>query len=127
MEIPPELAARIDEIGRNRESGASEILADVIPVLRAALAIDRGLSPGLSPGRTLTAVAGALCRAQSSMASVWNAVIEALASQGTPERFERFMQRVARGPAALARVATECFSLDDPQTPLRLVTLSFSG
>jgi translation initiation factor 2B subunit (eIF-2B alpha/beta/delta family) len=66
------------------------------------------------------------------MAPVWNAGIEAvLACAETPtarrgERFERFAQRVARAPRALARFAVDCFALEDPAAPLRLVTLSSS-
>ncbi|HEY6361267.1 MAG TPA: hypothetical protein VIX63_09190, partial [Vicinamibacterales bacterium] len=77
-------------------------------------------------GVPIKPVARALCRAQPSMAPVWNAALEALASAHAPERFERFAERVARAPAALARFGTDCFSDDTPHAPLRLVTLSFS-
>jgi translation initiation factor 2B subunit (eIF-2B alpha/beta/delta family) len=60
------------------------------------------------------------------MASVWNAALEAIASEGDPVRFERFAQRVARGPDTLARFARQCFSVDAGPSPLRLVTISSS-
>jgi translation initiation factor 2B subunit (eIF-2B alpha/beta/delta family) len=115
-EVPAELGGRIARIGADRESGASEILAEVIAVLRDALATNAPLEP----------VARALCRAQPSMAPIWNAALEALASVQTPGRFDRFAHRVARAPAALTRFAVEFFSGDTGPGPRRLVTLSFS-
>jgi translation initiation factor 2B subunit (eIF-2B alpha/beta/delta family) len=68
---------------------------------------------------------------------VWNASLEALASGRSPDRFERFAQRVARSAHALRRFALECFAVDaasvskedlESDVPqLRLVTLSFSS
>jgi translation initiation factor 2B subunit (eIF-2B alpha/beta/delta family) len=115
-QVPVELERRIGRIAANRESGASEILDEVIGVLRDALA----------RGAAIDLVARAVCQAQPSMAPVWNAALEALASTETPERFERFAQRVARAPAALTRFAVEFFSHDVGPVPLRLVTISFS-
>ena len=60
------------------------------------------------------------------MAPVWNAALEALASAHSPQRFDRFAQRVARAPEALMRFAADCFSNEAAGRPLRLVTLSFS-
>ena len=126
MKDPDELAPRIEAIAGDRESGASDILDAAIGVLRDALA----------SGETgqITRAARALCRAQPTMAPVWNAAIEAVLAcraeaptvRRRTERFERFAQRVARAPGALARFAAECFALDDPAAPLRLVTLSSS-
>ena len=110
---PAEFGDRIARVAADRESGASEILDEVIAVLRDAL----------RTGAPITLVARDLCRAQPSMAPVWNAAVAALAS---PARFERFAQRVAHAPAALARFGVECFSADAPHMPLRIVTLSFS-
>jgi hypothetical protein len=115
-EVPVELERRIARIAADRGSGASEILDEVILVLGDALAA----------GAPMDLVAGAMCRAQPSMAPVWNAALEALASVRAPGRFERFAQRVARAPAALTRFAVEFFSGDAAPRPLRLVTLSFS-
>jgi translation initiation factor 2B subunit (eIF-2B alpha/beta/delta family) len=108
-----ELEPRIRRIAADRESGASELLDEVIAVLRDALSAGVAIGP----------VARAVCRAQPSMAPVWNAALAAVAA---PERFERFARRAARGPAAMTRFAAECFAADDPGTPLHIVTLSFS-
>jgi ribose 1,5-bisphosphate isomerase len=115
-EIPVELDRRIALLALDRESGASEILDEVIRVLRDAMA--RGASVPL--------IARALCRAQPSMAPVWNAALEAVASARSPQRFERFAHRVARAPDALRRFAIECFPPGMTEHPLRVVTLSFS-
>ena len=106
---------RIALLASDRESGASEILDEVVGVLRDAIA----------GGVSLLPVARALCRAQSSMASVWNAAIEVVAADRPEERLEAFAARVARAPEALARVAAGYFQADG-SGPLRLVTISFS-
>ena len=115
-EVPVELQRRIALIAADRESGASEILDEVIRVLGAALAT----------GAPMKLVARALCRAQPSMAPVWNAALEALASAHAPHRFERFTHRVARAPEGLRRFAVDCLCTDVGPAPLRMVTLSFS-
>lgn len=113
--MPDGFDQRITLLASDRESGASEILDEVIGILRDALAAGVPLLP----------VARGLVRAQPSMASVWNAVMEALASGGTPGRLDHFAQRVARAPDALARFGGPLF-LDEIAAPLRLVTMSFS-
>ena len=116
-DLPAELARRIDLLGSDRESGASEILAGALTVLEDAF----------SGGVPILPVAVALVRAQPSMASLWNAALEALASRTSPERFERFARRVARAPHALARYAADAFSIESAKGPLRIVTISFSS
>jgi translation initiation factor eIF-2B subunit delta/methylthioribose-1-phosphate isomerase len=111
--VPAELERRIAQIASDRTSGASEILDEVISVLRHAI----------GSGAPMIVVAQAICRAQPSMAPVWNATFEALAS---PQRFERFAKRVARAPEQLTRFAVDFLSSDPGPAPLRLVTLSFS-
>lgn len=59
------------------------------------------------------------------MASVWNAVLEAIAAIDEPGRFDRFRERVARAPKLIARFARDLFA-QDGAAPLRVVTLSFS-
>jgi translation initiation factor 2B subunit (eIF-2B alpha/beta/delta family) len=114
--IPAELGSRIALVASDRESGASEILDTVIGLLRDALAA----------GPPITPVAAALCRAQPTMAPVWNAALEAVASAESPQRFEKFAQRVARAPAALIRFAVDHFAEEARPSPLRLLTISFS-
>ena len=103
----------------DRESGASEILEEVLAVLRDAAAVGGPLLP----------IARGLVRAQPSRASVWNAALEALAGEGggapPAARIEQFAARVARGATAVARFGTTLFD-DGSGGPLRLVTLSFS-
>jgi ribose 1,5-bisphosphate isomerase len=115
-EVPVALQRRIARIATERESGASAILDEVIRVVEDARAA----------GAPMTLVARAVCRAQPSMAPVWNVALEALASADSPARFERFALRVARAPAALTRVAVEFLLGDVGDRPLDLVTLSFS-
>ena len=66
------LNGRIALLASDRESGASEILDEVIAILRDAVAAGTPLLP----------VARAVCRAQPTMASVWNAALEVLAPGG---------------------------------------------
>ena len=106
---------RIALLASDRESGASEILDEVLGVFRDAIAAGVPLLP----------VARALCRAQPSMASVWNAALEIVAADGPEERLDGLAARVARAPEALARVAAGYFQADG-SGPLRLVTMSFS-
>ena len=111
----PSFEQRIALLASDRESGASEILDEVLGVFRDAVA----------DGVALLPVARAACRAQPSMASVWNAALEVVASDRPAARLEAFAARVARAPEALARVAAGYFQ-GDGSGPLRLVTISFS-
>src|SRR5215210_374796 len=113
-EVPAELQRRVALIAADHVSGASEILDEVIGVLREALAL----------GAPMKLVGRALCRAQPGMAPVWNAALEAAASAHAPQRLERFAQRVARAPEALTRFARDHFASDPVH--LRVVTISFS-
>ena len=119
-----DLTPLISGIASDRESGASEILSRALDVLRQVMS---------RPAGDRLRIARALCRAQPGMAPVWNAALAAVTDEGQPPRFERFVQRVQRAPAALTRVATEWFSELDPSPcarksgPLSLVTLSSSA
>lgn len=119
-----DLTPLISGIASDRESGASEILSRALDVLRQVMS---------RPAGDRLRIARALCRAQPGMAPVWNAALAAVTDEGQPARFERFVQRVQRAPAALTRVATEWFSESDPPPPARksgplsLVTLSSSA
>ena len=109
------LNSRIARLALDRESGASEILEEAVAICREALAAGVPVLP----------VARAVCRAQPSMASVWNLALEMLAHDRVPERLEAFGRRAARGSAALGRFGGEVFLIDAGR-PLRLVTISFS-
>ena len=116
MAIPAELARRVARLAADRESGASHLLDETLRILGDARAA----------GVSMPGVARAVCRAQPSMAPVWNAALEALADQQAPGRFDRFTQRVARSSGALSRFAADVFSAAEGAGPLRLVTLSLS-
>src|SRR5688572_26255341 len=114
--LPAELARRIELLASDRESGASAILDETLKILGAARA----------DGVPIRAVARAVCRAQPSMASVWNAALEAIADEHAPGRFDRFTQRVTRAPEALGRFASDALAAAEGAGPLRLVTVSMS-
>jgi translation initiation factor 2B subunit (eIF-2B alpha/beta/delta family) len=115
-----ELAALMDRVARlaaDRESGASELRDTAIGILGDAL----------HAGVPVRPVAQAVCRAQPSMAPLWNAALEAIAAEVEPARFERFAQRIARMGAALSRSGAEHLLIGAGPGPIHLVTLSFSG
>jgi translation initiation factor 2B subunit (eIF-2B alpha/beta/delta family) len=107
--------ARIARLAVDTQSGASRLAAQAVEILQ-----DVWLRGGNVP-----AAAAAVVRAQPSMASVWNAAIEAVASAIEPGRLERFAARLDRSGTALARFAAGCFD-EEPSTPLRVVTISSS-
>jgi ribose 1,5-bisphosphate isomerase len=111
--MSPELQNRIARLAADRESGASEILHEVLAILGDAFATEADV----------TEVAHALCVAQPAMGSIWNAADAARAGE---EPFTRFAQRVGRAPAAIARFAREVFVTSADRSALRVVTLSYS-
>ena len=109
------LERRIARIAADRQSGASELLAEAAAILAEAL----------STGGLLRPLATALIAAQPSMAPMRNAVRAALLA-ATPADFDRYIQRAQRAPAALVRHAVALLGSESPDT-LRLVTISFSA
>jgi translation initiation factor 2B subunit (eIF-2B alpha/beta/delta family) len=115
--MSPDLEKRIARLAADRESGASEILDEAIAILRDAL----------NTRDDIVTVAQALCAAQPTMGSIWNAALTASASRDQPERFEWFAHRVARAPDALARFARDVFQgTGEKEGSLRLATISYS-
>ena len=113
----PEFEQRVAKVASDRASGASEILDEVIAILRDAIAA----------GEDLPRLAAGLREAQPSMAAVWNATRAALATADGPESLERFARRAARAPEAMVRFAAGVLGLGlPPGGGLRLVTLSYS-
>jgi translation initiation factor 2B subunit (eIF-2B alpha/beta/delta family) len=110
-----ELLASIAELAGDRTSGATVLTNRAMDILDAATAA----------GLTLHA-AGALCRAQPTMASMWTAAIAAIGERVQPGRMQRFRQRQQRGTSALARSAVPAL-LPSPPRPMRLITLSSSS
>jgi translation initiation factor 2B subunit (eIF-2B alpha/beta/delta family) len=121
------LRSERDRLAADAESGASELLPRAIQLLRAAR----------EQGRAATIeVARAICGAQPSMASFWNAAAAALADEAQPGALERFELRVKRGRPALTRFAVDLLvpraiesSGGDagPTTSAHFTTFSFSG
>ncbi len=118
---------RIAALASDHESGASDILARAITILRDALA---------DPDAPLAEIAAGVCAAQPGMAPLWNASAVAVAARESADhdRFERFTARVRRAPDAFARFALETLcpeaAVAEPATrpaPLRIVTVSNSG
>lgn len=105
-------------IGADRERGASALLAELLPLLDAALLQGRA---------GVLAVAREVCGGQPAMAPLWNACAVALAAVGQDERFARFRAEVTRAPEALTRVAREVLSLDAAGGRARVLTVSHSG
>ena len=116
-----QLKNTVDMLRHDGRSSASEILLQVLSVLREARKL----------GETeLTVVGRELCLAQPCMASVWNAVAIALGSPGAKETFSVFEQRVLRAPPILARFTAETLLTgfgERDQGSLRVVTCSSSG
>jgi translation initiation factor 2B subunit (eIF-2B alpha/beta/delta family) len=111
--MTPELEKRIARLAADRESGASEILAAAIAILRDAP----------TQNADLREIALALQRAQPSMAPMWNATAAALTGD-----LDRFAERVARAPRAIARFAADLMETGiESDAPLRIATLSYSA
>jgi translation initiation factor 2B subunit (eIF-2B alpha/beta/delta family) len=115
----PELVRRAAVIAADRDSGASEILQRLLPLLADAVAA--------GPSATINLVR-VVCAAQPGMASLWNGCAAAVADGTRPGAFARWADEVRRAPAALIRVAAQ--ALHDialgEETP-RFVTLSYSA
>ena len=115
----PTFLASAEAIARNRESGASELLAQLLPLLGDAIAAGR---------ETVTAVARLVCAGQPAMAPLWNACAAAVTEFQVPGRFARRRAEMDRAPRALAKAATAALmdalaGEDQPQ----LLTLSYSS
>jgi translation initiation factor 2B subunit (eIF-2B alpha/beta/delta family) len=115
MGLKDELSDRIAELSGDRTSGATVLTHRALDILEAAAA------------STLTLpAAAALCRAQPTMASIWNVAIAAICEAFTPGRLQHFRQRQRRGIASLTRFAVPAL-LPSPPRAVRLVTLSSSS
>lgn len=115
----PTLLDRVRRAAGDRDSGASEIVQALLPLLEEAL------TAGPADAR---AVAEAACAAQPGMAPVWNACAAMLAGRDEPERFTRFRDEATRAPRAVARIAGEALLTlagDDPEAVV--VTYSYSA
>jgi len=105
---------RVARVAGDRQSGASELAAEALSILSAAI----------SAGVALAPLGRALMHAQPSMAPVWNAVRAALGAQ-SPEVLSRYVLQAERAPLSLVRHATTLLA-DPDQRRLSFVTISFS-
>ena len=96
-DLDPALAARVDVVAADHLSGASSLTHVAMEILIDALRAGAG---------TVDAAACALCAAQPTMASVWNAAAVAVGPSGL-DRLQRLDQQVRRAPPILARVLTD--------------------
>jgi translation initiation factor 2B subunit (eIF-2B alpha/beta/delta family) len=115
MALTEELVTRIAAIAADRTSGATSLTDRAMDILAAA-----------SASRLTLPAAAALCRAQPTMASIWNLGLATLADESDPGRLQRFRHRQQRAAAALTRFAVAAL-LPSPPRPMRLITLSSSG
>lgn len=114
-----DIVARAEEIAADRDAGASELLARLLPVLADATAA--------GADATRAAILAVVGR-QPGMASLWNACAAAAAELRAPGTFARTRAAMERAPTALGRAAAAALAdltLDTPQP--RLLTLSYSG
>ena len=115
MALTEELLRRIADIAADHSSGATDLTDRAMDILTAAAA-----------ARLTVDAAAALCRAQPTMASMWNLGLAALAEPSDPGRLQRFRHRRQRAAAALTRFAVPALRPSPPRT-MRLITLSSSG
>ncbi|MGQ0736076.1 MAG: hypothetical protein ACT4QD_20790 [Acidobacteriota bacterium] len=109
---------RVESLAADRDAGASELLARLLPELAQALTLGR---------QTTTAVARIVCAGQPAMAPLWNACASAVSDWAIPGRFAQVRLELERAPASLTRAAAAALA-DTLHGPVaRVVTLSFSA
>src|SRR5687767_3613614 len=91
------LIARATAVAADRDAGASELLARLLPLLEEAIAA--------GPDQTI-AVARIVCATQPAMASLWHACAAAVAEIAQPGSFARRRAELERAPRALVRAAS---------------------
>jgi translation initiation factor 2B subunit (eIF-2B alpha/beta/delta family) len=111
--------ARATALAADRDAGASELLARLLPLLEEAIAA--------GPDQTV-AVARIVCRAQPAMAPLWHACAAAVAEITQPGSFARRRAELERAPRALVRAASAALRdlLTGERAPV-LLTISFSA
>ncbi len=116
-----ELLERVGAIARDHRSGAAQLARESVEVLRQAFQVDPA---------TVDLVACGLCRAQPTMASLWNAAALAV-GEGGLRAVEHFARRLERAERSLARNLASVVMLghsdDHRPGPLTLATVSASS
>jgi translation initiation factor 2B subunit (eIF-2B alpha/beta/delta family) len=118
-EIMTDLLRRAEAIGTDRDSGASELLSRLLPLLADALE---------HAPQSVVAIVRCVCRGQPVMAPLWHACAAALRDVERPGTFAQLRLARERAPAALTRVAAGHLldQLSTIERP-RILTVSFSG
>jgi ribose 1,5-bisphosphate isomerase len=113
------MEARVRAIAEDRDHGASELLACMLPLLAEAIVLGEG---------TVVAVAREIRGGQPAMAPLWNACGAALADFRRPGRFAQVRQQFERAPRALIRAAAHALreALAGDVAP-RILTVSYSA
>jgi translation initiation factor 2B subunit (eIF-2B alpha/beta/delta family) len=117
MAIDAVIEAAVRRLRADTTSGASELVASAVEVLREAGRLDQA---------GLAGVAQAVGEAQPSMASMWHAALAAVRDGGAPGALDDFERRRRRAGAAMVRAAVVELAPDEGR-PLRVATCSFSG
>lgn len=112
-----EWVARAAAIAGDRDAGAGEILARLVPLLDEA----RRKAPAALP-----AIEATVRRVQPAMANLRFACAAAVADRERPGTWARAVAQLRRAPAALARVAVQAL-VEASAPPWRLVTWSYSS
>jgi len=117
--MPLPLIQRVAALGADNRSGSSIIAIEAVKILTKAT------SNG--DQETVRALALALCAAQPSMASIWNAAALALRPDDGTGALTRYSKQLQRSPQALARVACDLLLTGyTPVDSLSVVTVSAS-
>jgi hypothetical protein len=113
------LVERARAIAADRDSGAAEITARLLPLLEEAVA---------AGGDIPLAVARAVLAEQPAMAPLWHACAAAVAAREQPDGFARTRAELARLPDCLVRAAARGLRelLTGESSPL-IITLSYSS
>jgi translation initiation factor 2B subunit (eIF-2B alpha/beta/delta family) len=114
-----DLLSRARAIAGDRDAGASELVARLLPLLDEAIRAGRD---------TTVHLARIVCGGQPAMAPLWHACAAALADADQPGTFARVRAEMERAPRALVRAAADALSdlLRDEASPA-ILTLSYSG
>jgi methylthioribose-1-phosphate isomerase len=114
-----EVLERAHAIATDRDHGASELVAALLPVLQEALA---------QGPACVAEVIRCVCRGQASMAPLWHVCAAALHERERPGTYARYRQARERAPASMVRVASRALAEEWSAVDIPVVlTLSFSG
>ena len=110
------LAHEVAAFANDHRSGASALLRRALALLRRASATGPA---------SFERISLLVCRAQSSMGAIWNAVSEALVADDPVRALDRFERETDRAEQAVTQVAATL--LFEGDGPLQLMTCSASG